>query len=178
MRGLIQAVVLLLALCIPVGALLVGLPNLLPSSQPSVSASALADLPFAPRPVPTRSLADATSTRRSNIDAAPPPTLAPPTPEAPEPTPTRIVEQAVIANTGGIGAQLRADPVSGQQIGALREGEHVDVLEHRAVGRSEWLRVRTVAGKEGWVFGPATQVLPEKGPSVAQTPKPAGAGTG
>ena len=58
-----------------------------------------------------------------------------------------------------MGAILRADPPRGRQIAALRDGQPLDVLEHQTVGDSEWLRVKTADGTEGWIFsrlvGPA-----------------------
>jgi hypothetical protein len=63
------------------------------------------------------------------------------------------VEQVKVANTGGIGAILRADPPKGRQVGALRDGTVLQVLEHRQVDDgTDWLRVRTADGQEGWVF--------------------------
>src|SRR5579872_6979648 len=58
------------------------------------------------------------------LDAAPPPTLVPPTLQAapavvavasPQPT----GEKVMIANTGGIGGVLRAAPINGPQVAAL-----------------------------------------------------------
>jgi len=66
---------------------------------------------------------------------------------------TPVVEQVKVANTGGIGAILRADPPKGRQVGALRDGTLLQVLEHRQVDDgTEWLRVKTPDGAEGWVF--------------------------
>ncbi len=79
----------------------------------------------------------------------------PPPPAAAEPpaADTPLVEQVKVANTGGAGAILRADPPKGRQVGALRDGTLLQVLEHRRVDDgTEWLRVRTPDGAEGWVF--------------------------
>jgi hypothetical protein len=58
----------------------------------------------------------------------------------------------VVTNTGGIGAVLRAEPVTGRQVAALREQLVLVVLERRTVqGGGEWLRVQTPEGVEGWV---------------------------
>ena len=58
-----------------------------------------------------------------------------------------------MANTGGVGAILRADPPKGRQVAALRDGTLLQVLEHRQLDDgSEWLRVKTPDGVEGWVF--------------------------
>jgi len=83
----------------------------------------------------------------------------PPSPAGAESTPGNTAEQVKVANTGGAGAILRAEPPRGRQIAALRDGQPLDVLEHRSVDDSEWLRVRTADGTEGWIFsrlvGPA-----------------------
>ena len=86
----------------------------------------------------------------------------PPAPAADEPGAdgnpgTELVK---IANTGGVGAILRAEPPAGPRVGALRDGQVLVVLEHRTIGDSEWLRVKTRdSNLEGWVFarlvGPA-----------------------
>ncbi|MDQ6669163.1 MAG: SH3 domain-containing protein [Chloroflexota bacterium] len=79
----------------------------------------------------------------------------PPAPTAAEQSPadTPAVEQVRVANTGGVGAILRADPPKGHQVGALREGTLLQVLEHRQVDDgTEWLRVKTPDGLEGWLF--------------------------
>jgi Bacterial SH3 domain len=82
----------------------------------------------------------------------------PPAPAADEPGPgadkgagTELVK---IANTGGVGAILRAEPPSGPRVGGLRDGQVLVVLERRTIGDSEWLHVKTRDGNlEGWVFG-------------------------
>lgn len=69
-------------------------------------------------------------------------------------------EQVKVANTGGIGAILRADPPKGRQVAALRDGTVLQVIDHQQLpDGSEWLHVKTPDGIEGWVFsrlvGPA-----------------------
>ena|SRR5579859_3062160 len=61
-------------------------------------------------------------------------------------------EQVKVANTGGVGAILRADPPTGRQVAALRDGTVLQVIEHQDVGGSDWLHVRTPTGVEGWIF--------------------------
>jgi hypothetical protein len=82
------------------------------------------------------------------VDSGPPP------PSADEQTaPNALTERVKVANTGGLGAILRADPPSGKQVAALREGTVLDVIEHRTLpDGSEWLHVRTPDGVEGWVY--------------------------
>jgi hypothetical protein len=126
----------------------------LAGSVPSVASQASG-------PTPTVfTLAEVTPTARSRfapLDDTIPPTLAPPattpTPQATaRPAPTG--ERVVIGNTGGQGAVLRADPVSGRPLATLREQQVVDVLERRAVpGGGNWVHVRTAEGVEGWVTG-------------------------
>jgi Bacterial SH3 domain len=88
----------------------------------------------------------------------------PPAPAADEPGSSADGDQGAelvkIANTGGVGAILRAEPPAGPRVGALRDGQVLVVLEHRTLGDSEWLHVKTRDGNlEGWVFarlvGPA-----------------------
>jgi hypothetical protein len=91
------------------------------------------------------------------LDQTPPPTLAPPAVTAtavatPRPRPTG--ERISIGNTGGQGAILRAEPVTGRAVSALRELQVLDVLERRTIpGSGEWVHVRTAEGIEGWVTG-------------------------
>jgi hypothetical protein len=113
-----------------------------------------------PLPTPAFRLTDPTPTtirqRFAPVVETPPPTLfAPAAPivvATPRPTPTG--EQIVIGNTGGVGAVLRSDPVTGRPVAALREGLTLEVLERRSVaGSGDWVRVRTAEGMEGWVTG-------------------------
>jgi SH3 domain-containing protein len=63
------------------------------------------------------------------------------------------VEHVKVANTGGVGAILRADPPRGRQVGTLRDGTTLEVIEHQTLpDGSEWLHVRTPEGAEGWIF--------------------------
>jgi hypothetical protein len=94
------------------------------------------------KPAPTADTAPPTSQPSATATAAPRP-----------PTPTVPSERAVVTNTGGIGAVVRAEPVSGPQVGSLREQVIVAVLERRSVNGTEWVRVRSEQGVEGWVIG-------------------------
>jgi len=63
-------------------------------------------------------------------------------------------ERIIIGNTGGQGAVLRSDPVTGRAVAALREQQVLEVLERRNVpGSGDWVHVRTIEGVEGWVTG-------------------------
>jgi hypothetical protein len=90
----------------------------------------------------------------ADADAGPP---APAQVEAA--APVAVAERVKVANTGGVGAILRADPPRGRQIAGLRDGQLLEVLERQTITDSEWLRVRTPDGVEGWIFsrlvGPA-----------------------
>lgn len=61
-------------------------------------------------------------------------------------------ERVKVANTGGAGAILRSAPPKGRQVGALRDGTVLQVLERQDVDGSEWLHVQTPDGAQGWVF--------------------------
>ena len=106
-------------------------------------------------------LSEATPTnvraRFGSLDESPPPTLAPPaTTPAPAatPRPTATGERIVIGNTGGVGAVLRAEPVTGSPVMSLREQQVLEVVERRNVpGSGDWVHVRTPDGREGWVIG-------------------------
>ena len=85
----------------------------------------------------------------------------PPESNAGPPAPASVEQNAAAANaervkvatTGGAGAILRSDPPRGRQVAALRDGTVLEVLEHQQLpDGSEWLRIRTPDGVEGWVF--------------------------
>lgn len=97
------------------------------------------------------------------LDEAPPPTLAPPvaTPAAVATAlPAGTGERIAIGNTGGRGAVLRAEPVTGTPVAALRDGQLLDVLERRPVNGGEWVHARTADGHEGWVTALVSQKAP------------------
>jgi hypothetical protein len=144
-----------------VALLLLGVPLLVIAALPRVfefagSIPALGSAPAVPTPF---RLADPTPApqvkpRFAPVEEPPPPTLAPaPTSAAPAPRPTPSGERIVVNNTGGIGAVMRAEPVTGRQVASLREQVELTVLERRTVDGGEWLRVRTADGQEGWVLG-------------------------
>jgi hypothetical protein len=121
---------------------------------------------------PAFSLLDVTPTaeraRIAPLDQTPPPTLSPPVATAtaaPTPRPTPTGERIVIGNTGGLGAVLRSDPVTGHPVAALREQQVLDVLERRNIpGSGDWVHVRTADGVEGWVTAIVARPAP---PTVA-----------
>ena len=82
----------------------------------------------------------------------------PPAPAADEHTAADSSSERVkVANTGGAGAILRADPPKGRQVAALRDGQVLSVIEHQTLpDGSEWLHVKTQDGAEGWVFSRLT----------------------
>ena len=109
-------------------------------------------------PSPALRLIEVTpSSRIAPLNDTTPPTLSPPVATAtaaPSPRPTPTGERGVIGNTGGLGAVLRVDPVTGSPVAALHDDQVLEVLERRNVaGSGDWVRVRTADGKEGWVTG-------------------------
>jgi hypothetical protein len=144
--------------------LLLGVPLLVITAIPRLfelagSVPVLTGQSSVPAPTAGFRLSDPTPTqsrpRFAPVVETPPPTLAPPAATArPEPPkrPTPSGERIVIGNTGGVGAVLRAEPVTGQPVAALREEQVLDVLERRNVaGSGDWVHVRTQEGVEGWV---------------------------
>jgi len=161
--SLVRALLAIALLAVPL-LVVMELPKLLDlvNSVPSPTAN----VTFV-TPTPGFSLSDATPTARSRLSTledGPPPTLAPPlstATAAPTARPTPTGERIVIGNTGGVGAVLRADPVTGKPVAALREQQVLDVLERRNVpGSGDWIRVRTSDGVEGWVTGVVARPLP------------------
>jgi hypothetical protein len=156
MSGLVKAAVVVLLLSVPL-LVITALPRFfeLAGSIPATGSQPAA------AGAPAFRLVDATPTnaraRFGALEETPPPTLAPPamtaTPVAtPRPAPTG--ERVVIGNTGGVGAVLRAEPVTGRAVASLREQLVVDVLERRSMpGNGEWVHVRTAEGVDGWVIG-------------------------
>lgn len=163
MSSLGEKLILGLALMLPLGVVAFGLPSLadLAAVRSPSEARASASPTNPPAVGPTSA-----PRRYSALESAPPPTLTPydaaATAEAiaggttpvvdPSPTPGSR-EAASIGGTDGRGAVLRAEPVSGRPVAALREGQVILVLERRQVGGAEWARVRTEQGQEGWVTG-------------------------
>jgi hypothetical protein len=93
---------------------------------------------------------------------APDTNAGPPAPAADDAAAAAATERVKVANTGGVGAILRADPPRGKQVASLRDGTVLDVIEHQQLpDGSEWLHVKTPDGAEGWIFsrlvGPADQ---------------------
>jgi hypothetical protein len=167
--NLLKGIVVLALLGVPLLVITV-LPRLfeLAGSVPALSSGSTI-----PLPTPAFRLSDPTPTsnrqRFAPVVETPPPTLAPHEPNAaPEPTPrpSPTGERIVIGNTGGLGAVLRSEPVTGRPVSALREGLILDVLERRSItGSGEWVRVRTAEGVEGWVTGLVAL------PTTASTPR-------
>lgn len=90
------------------------------------------------------------------VAALPPETNAgPPAPSESEQSAAQAspVERVKVANTGGAGAILRADPPKGRQVLALRDGTVLQVVERQQLeDGTEWLHVKTSDNVEGWIF--------------------------
>lgn len=88
-----------------------------------------------------------------------PPTVAPTAttdPNLPTATPTPIIRRAFIENTGGAGVYLRSSPgTASEELEILDEQSIVTLLIELDEGVDangfNWIKVRTVAGDEGWV---------------------------
>ena len=162
MGALLRGLAVLALLSVPL-LVVMSLPSLfeLAASLPAAPSRA------APAAAPLR-LVEPEPTLRPNrfvpLEPTPPPTLAglartsTPRPADAQaratPTPTPTGERVIVTNTGGRGAVLRTEPVSGRPVAALRDEQVVVVLQHQTVpGGGEWLRVRTADGLEGWVTG-------------------------
>jgi hypothetical protein len=150
----IARIVVLLLLALPVAAWLIA--GNLAKAGPSEAAMQVASFN------PSRALADNTPHFLPPPVAALPPEDGagpPPASAAEEPAAQAAGEAVKVANTGRVGAILRAEPRSGRQIANLRDGTVLTVLEHQEFPDGEWLRVRTPDGAEGWIFeklvGPA-----------------------
>ncbi len=145
----IARIVAVLLILLPIGAWF-GMNNLI-NAAPAPQAVDVAN--FNPRSVFSDTTTHFLPTAVAAIPAES--NAGPPAPAAAEQAPpdATAVEQVRVANTGGVGAILRADPPRGHQVGALRDGTLLQVLEHRQVDDgTEWLRVKTPDGVEGWLF--------------------------
>src|SRR6266576_3085756 len=143
----VSRIVALLLVLLPIGAWFI--VSNVARAGPSQEARDLAS--FDPRAM----LADNTPHFLPTPVAALPPEMnaGPPAPAADEQaTADAPAEKVKVANTGGVGAILRADPPKGRQIAGLRDGTVLLVLDHQVVDGSEWLHVQTADGQEGWVF--------------------------
>ena len=143
----VARVVALLLILLPIGAWFV-ISNVA-KAGPSIDAKEIAN--FNPRTM----FADNTPHFLPTPVAALAPEMnaGPPAPAASEQTTAAPTERVKVANTGGAGAILRADPPKGRQVAGLRDGTVLQVLEHQQQGDgSEWLQVRTPDGIEGWIY--------------------------
>ncbi len=144
----IARIVALLLILLPLAALWIA--TNVAKAGPSAEAVEIAN--FNPKTI----FADNTPHFLPTPVAALPPEVnsGPPAPAAVEQAPaTNSGETVKVANTGGVGAILRADPPRGRQVAALRDGTQLQVIEHQQLpDGSEWLHVKTAEGTEGWVF--------------------------
>jgi hypothetical protein len=143
----VARIVALLLILLPIGAYFV--VSNIATAGPSQEAKDIAN--FNPRTM----FSDNTPHFLPTPVAALPPEMnaGPPAPAASEETAAAApTERVKVTNTGGVGAILRADPPKGRQVAALRDGTVLQVLEHQDVGGSEWLRIQTPDGVQGWVF--------------------------
>jgi hypothetical protein len=143
----VARIVALLLILLPIGAWFV-ISNVA-KAGPSIDAKEIAS--FNPRTMFTDTAPHFLPTPVAAI--APEMNAGPPAPAASEQSAVAPTERVKVANTGGAGAILRAEPPKGRQVAGLRDGTLLQVLEHQQQGDgSEWLRVRTPDGVEGWVY--------------------------
>ncbi len=143
----VARIVALLLILLPIGAFF--LVSNISRAGPSQEAKDIAN--FNPRAV----FADNTPHFLPTPVAALPPELnaGPPAPAAAEQAAAAApTERVKVANTGGAGAILRADPPKGRQVTSLRDGTVLQVVEHQDVDGSDWLHVKTPDGTQGWIF--------------------------
>jgi hypothetical protein len=144
----VARIVALLLILLPIGAYFV--VSNIATAGPSQEAKDIAN--FNPRTM----FSDNTPHFLPTPVAALPPEMnaGPPAPAASEESAAAAapIERVKVANTGGVGAILRADPPKGRQVAALRDGTVLEVLEHQDIDGSEWLRIQTPDGTQGWVF--------------------------
>ena len=153
----VARIVIVLLIVLAVGAWFL-VSNLLKTDPSTASEATQTVVPFDARTILTdssqRFLPTPVAALPPEADVAAPAALALDAPAEPQ------VERVKVANTGGTGAILRAEPPKGRQVTALRDGTQLVVLEHRQVDTGpEWLRVQTPDGTEGWIF--SSLVTPE-----------------
>jgi hypothetical protein len=142
----IARIVIVLLLLLPIGVWMIA--SNMAKAGPSDAAVQLAN--FNPRQV----LSDNTPHFLPKpVEAMPPETGAGPAPQPAAEPPEAAGESVKVANTGRVGAILRAEPRTGRRVANLRDGTVLVVLERYDFGDGEWLRVRTPEGAEGWIFG-------------------------
>ena len=107
--------------------------------------------------LPLDTLREPTLSTGTRLEA---PAQPPPGEPQPTSTPTPTRERVLVANTGGRGGVLRAAPVSGRQVAALRERQVLEVLERTSVQGAEWVHVRTDTAVDGWIAGAIVEPVP------------------
>jgi|SRR5579859_501291 len=143
----VARIVALLLILLPIGAFFI--VSNIAKAGPSQEAKDIANLN------PRTMFADNTPHFLPTPVAALPPEMdaGPPAPASSEQASAGAATEWVkVANTGGVGAILRADPPKGRQVAALRDGTVLQVLEHQDVDGSEWLHIQTPDGTQGWIF--------------------------
>jgi uncharacterized hydrophobic protein (TIGR00271 family) len=150
LADLLQRAVALQLIVVPttkLDPLLPPTPTLTPTPGPSPSPTLTAT------PTLTRT---ATPTLTATATITPTPTNTPTATMTFTPTPI----MANIGGTGGLGVALRDVP-AGNIIGFLPEGAPVLILYQRTtVNGAEWIEVRDVVGRTGWVLGRFLSIRP------------------
>ena len=120
-------------------------------------------LTFTPGPSLTPTItptSTATPTATATVTVTPTSTSTVTTTPTVTQTPTSTPVLATIGGTGGVGVALRETP-AGAIIGFLPEGTPVQILYRReVVGRFDWLEVRDLLGRTGWVLANFLVVKP------------------
>jgi hypothetical protein len=105
----------------------------------------------------------------TNTPNVPPPTDTPSSPPTPVPTPAPPQPEAVVATKV---LNVRSGPGANySRVGQIKEGERLKVIGR--TDASDWLKIVTSNGQEGWVATEFVTVNTDLGPvAVAQAPPP------
>jgi LysM repeat protein len=122
MRGIVDKLILLVALAIPLVILGVGLPTLSGTMAPASTTNV--NEPLLPSPAPASDTAAPSARPSLPLDATPPPTLVPPTRAVPEPTPIAQAAEPVevVKPTAAV---IQSTRVAGRRTYTVQRGDEL-----------------------------------------------------